>query len=74
MSVAEEKSVTEGGGQVRRRRRRRWSEARRACGRPSFIHALFERAGLPPPSHPSRKHPPKAAGYLGLSLVAAHFR
>ena len=21
-----------------------------------------------------RKHPPKAAGYLGLSLVAAHFR
>ena len=25
--------------------------------------------------HPTkRKHPPKAAGYLGLSLVAAHFR
>ena len=32
------------------------SEARRACGRPPFIHALFERTGLPIGGEAERLH------------------
>ena len=44
--------------------------------REEFVEPALRRPGdaVEDVGEPGRKHPPKAAGYLGLSLVAAHFR